>query len=70
MAQSNKRINIYNPSTDTISHEPLKDIFRYIPARVVQFRVFALDHRHHAELARAAERVFDPGVSESCSTNI
>ncbi len=70
MAQSNKRINIYNPSTDMISPEPLKDIFRYIPARVVQFRVFALDHRHHAELARAAERVFDPAVSESCLTNI
>jgi len=70
MAQSNKRINIYNPSTDMISPEPLKDIFRYIPARVVQFRVFALDHRYHAELARAAERVFDPAVSESCSTNI
>jgi HD superfamily phosphohydrolase len=70
MAQSNKRINIYNPSTDTISPEPLKDIFRYIPARVVQFRVFALDHRYNAELARAAERVFDPAVSESCSTNI
>ena len=70
MAQSNKRINIYNPSTDMISPEPLKDVFRYIPARVVQFRVFALDLRYHAELALAAERVFDPAVSESCPTNI
>ena len=70
MAQSNKRINIYNPSTDSISPEPLKDIFRYIPARVVQFRVFALDHRHDAELARAAGRIFEPAMSESCPTNI
>jgi len=70
MAQSNKRINIYNPSTDSISPEPLKDIFRYIPARVVQFRVFALDHRHDAEIARAAERIFAPPVTESCVTNI
>jgi HD superfamily phosphohydrolase len=70
MAQSNKRINIYNPSTDSISPEPLKDIFRYIPARVVQFRVFALDHRHDAELSRAAGRIFEPAMSESCPTNI
>jgi HD superfamily phosphohydrolase len=70
MAQSNKRINIYNPSTDSISPEPLKDIFRYIPARVVQFRVFALDHRNDVELARAAERIFEPTAAESCTTNI
>jgi hypothetical protein len=70
MAQSNKRVNIYNPSTDTISPEPLKDIFRYIPARVVQFRVFALDHTHDAELARAAGRIFEVPAAESCPTNI
>jgi len=70
MAQSNKRINIYNPSTDSISPEPLKDIFRYIPARVVQFRVFALDHKHDAEIARAAGRIFEPSTTESCPTNI
>lgn len=70
MAQSNKRINIYNASTEKISHEPLKDIFRYIPGRVVQFRVFALTHHYNADLARAAERIFNPAVSESCSTNI
>lgn len=70
MAQSNKRINIYNPSTDTISPEPLKEIFRYIPARVMQFRVFALDHRHDSAIARAAGRIFEPPMHESCPTNI
>ena len=58
MAESNKRINIYNPSTGHISHEPLKEIFKYIPARVVHFRIFALDHRHDVALAEAAEKLF------------
>jgi len=60
MAESNKRINIYNPSTGKTSHEPLQEIFRYIPARVVHFRVFALNHEHDAELAEAAEKIFYP----------
>jgi cobalamin biosynthesis protein CobD/CbiB len=60
MAESNKRINIYNPSTGRTSHEPLDEIFKYIPARVVHFRVFALNHKHDAELARAAEKIFYP----------
>ena len=60
MAESNKRINIYNPSTGRTSHEPLNEIFKYIPARVVHFRVFALNHKHDAELARAAEKIFYP----------
>ncbi|MCX8044617.1 MAG: HD domain-containing protein [Desulfobacterota bacterium] len=60
MAETNRRIHIYNPSTGTISAEPLHDIFRYIPARVVHFRIFALDHRHDAALAQAAEQFFYP----------
>jgi len=60
MAESNKRIHIYNPSTGTISAEPLQEVFRYIPARVVHFRIFALDHAHDAALAAAAERFFYP----------
>jgi HD superfamily phosphohydrolase len=60
MAESNKRINIYNPSTGSTSPEPLQEIFKYIPARVVHFRIFALDHRHDTELAAAAEQIFYP----------
>ena len=60
MAESNKRINIYNPSTGKTSYEPLQEIFKYIPARVVHFRVFALNHDNDAALAEAAERIFYP----------
>ncbi len=57
MAESNKRINIYNPQTGKISPEPLKDIFKYIPARVVHFRVFTLDKKYDEEIANASEKV-------------
>jgi hypothetical protein len=71
MAESNKRINIYNPQTGTISPEPLKDIFKYIPARVVHFRVFALDNKYDTEIANASEKVLSalPKASEQ-ETNL
>lgn len=56
MAQSDKSINVYNPSTGQISREPLLEIYRYIPARVVHFRIFALHHNCDAQLAAAAEK--------------
>jgi hypothetical protein len=71
MAESNKKIHIYNPSTGLISAEPLQEIFKYIPARVVHFRVFALNHRHDAALAAAAEKIFyPPSQSAAHETNL
>jgi hypothetical protein len=71
MAEGNKRINIYNPSTAATSPEPLKEIFKYIPARIVHFRVFALDHKHDEELANACEVMFDTsGAGSAYDTNI
>jgi HD superfamily phosphohydrolase len=37
MVEGNKRVNIFNPSTESISPEPLREIYRFIPARVVHF---------------------------------
>lgn len=71
MAEGNKRVNIYNPSTGRISPEPLREVFKYIPAKVVHCRVFALDHKHDAALAEAAERLFDQtSQSEAIVTNV
>jgi len=71
MAETHKRLHIYNPSTGTISAEPLQEIFRYIPARVVHFRIFALNHDHDAALAEAAERFFYPQTRGSVhETNV
>ncbi|MBU2226842.1 MAG: HD domain-containing protein [Proteobacteria bacterium] len=69
MAETEKRINIYNPATGTTSPEPLRDIYRFIPARVVHFRLFSLNHDHDEILARAAEKALD-AVEGASKTNI
>jgi len=56
MVEGEKRINIYNPLMGMTSPEPLKDIYRFIPARVVHFRVFSPSHDHDRDLSLAAEK--------------
>lgn len=69
MAEGDKKINIYNPSTESISLEPINDIYRFIPARVMHFRVFSLDHRHDEVLTVAAEEALG-ALGEVVTTNI
>jgi len=69
MAHSEKKINIFNPSTESISLEPINDIYRFIPARVMHFRVFSLDHSHDEELSLASEKVLG-SIGEIVTTNI
>jgi hypothetical protein len=69
ITEREKRINIFNPVTEKTSPEPLLDIYRFIPARVMHFRVFSLNHNYDGELSAAAEKVL--GSSEkSIPTNI
>ncbi len=51
------QIYVYDPATHTVSKEALKEFFDYLPARIVQFRIFAKDHSTDAALARVAEKV-------------
>ena len=51
------QIYVYDPATQTVSKEVLKTFFDYLPARIVQFRIFAKDHAADTVLARAAETV-------------
>jgi hypothetical protein len=69
MAETDKRINIFNPSTGQTSPEPLRDIYRFIPARVVHFRVFSLNHDHDEELTIAAEKALG-NLEGAVKTNI
>jgi HD superfamily phosphohydrolase len=69
MAQSGKQINIFNPATGRTSLEPLQDLYRFIPARVVHFRVFALDHQHDGILTEAAERALN-AAGGAVTTNL
>jgi len=64
-----RQIYVFNPSTRKVEKEPLKDFFDYIPARVVQCRVFALNHDHDKDLADIVEKVL--GIQEdSIKTNV
>jgi HD superfamily phosphohydrolase len=63
-----RQIHVFNPSTRKVEKEPLKDFFDYIPARVVQCRVFTLNHDHDEELAEIVEKVL--GIEESAKTNV
>lgn len=56
MAEGEKRINVYNPATGRTSPEPLSDIYKFIPARVVHLRVFSLNHNYDDAITRAAEK--------------
>lgn len=69
MAAAEKRVNIYNPMTGMTSPEPLKDLYRYIPARVVHFRVFSHSHQYDAELSQAAEKTLSDR-DEGLKTNL
>jgi len=69
MAETDKRINIFNPATGLTSPEPLWEIYKFIPARVVHFRVFSLTHEHDGELASAAEKVIG-SLGKTVKTNI
>jgi hypothetical protein len=69
MAETEKRINIFDPATGQTSPEPLREIYRFIPARVVHFRVFSLNHDHDDLLARAAEKTLET-VEGASRTNL
>jgi hypothetical protein len=69
MIEGEKRVNIFNPATGVTSPEPLRDLYRYIPARVVHFRVFALSHDHDEVITAAAEEALG-GLTDISKTNI
>lgn len=54
-AMGKKQIYIFDPSSREIAKESLADLFEFIPSKVVQFRVFALDHENDQLLAETAE---------------
>ncbi len=55
-AMGKKQIYLFDPSTREIAKESLADLFEFIPSKVVQFRVFALDHVNDQMLAETAEQ--------------
>jgi HD superfamily phosphohydrolase len=69
LMMGDRQIHVFNPSTRKVEKEPLKDFFDYIPARVVQCRVFTLNHDHDLILSEIVEQVL--GIQEdSIKTNV
>jgi HD superfamily phosphohydrolase len=69
IAESERRILIFDPVTGRTSPEPLREIYRFIPARVVHFRVFAQNHNHDRFLSEAAEKALETN-EEASTTNV
>src|SRR5919108_434 len=67
-AMGKKQIHIFDPSSGEITKESLAELFEFIPSKIVQYRVFALDHEHDqllAEVAESALRGRSPAVKTS-----
>jgi HD superfamily phosphohydrolase len=57
LAMGDRQIYIYDPASGRVSAEPLAELFRRLPAKVAQCRIFALEHEHDVELAESLRRV-------------
>ncbi len=68
--EETKKILIYDPATGKASSSAVADLFRYIPAQVAHYRVFALDHSHDGELAAATQAALAGQDQDSFRTNV
>ncbi len=64
------QIYVYDESRDRIETEILKELFRFIPARVIQCRIFTLSHEYDREIAAAFHKIFQLAPSDTLNTNI
>ena len=70
LTEETKKVLIYDPATGKASHSAVADLFRYIPAQVAHYRVFALDHAHDAELAAATQAALAGQGQAAFPTNL
>jgi hypothetical protein len=68
--EETKKILIYDPATEKASPRPVEELFRYIPAQVAHYRIFALDHAHDAELAAATRAALEGPGQDAFTTNV
>ncbi|HJU04083.1 MAG TPA: HD domain-containing protein, partial [Nitrospiraceae bacterium] len=60
---------VYDPGTQSVSKEPLEEFLDLLPTRLIQFRLYALNHDTDEALSRAAATVLNRAPS-SCDTNL
>jgi HD superfamily phosphohydrolase len=64
------QIYIFNESSNLVETEILKELFRFIPVRVTQCRIFTLNHEYDREIASAFHQIFQLAPSATLTTNI
>jgi hypothetical protein len=57
LAMGDRQIYVYDGVTGRVSREALAALFKYLPGKVAQCRIFARDHRHDGALTEAFRRV-------------
>jgi hypothetical protein len=63
------QIHVYDPSGQTVSKEDLTELFKFIPAKIAQCRIFARSHEHDRFLAEVARKIL--GTEQASSkTNL
>jgi uncharacterized protein len=56
IGMQDRQIYVYDAATRNVSAEPLKELLKYLPGKVAQCRIFAMNHEHDPLLARALEQ--------------
>jgi uncharacterized protein len=59
LKMGDRQIYVYDSATKRVSEEPLTEILKYLPGKVAQCRIFAIDHTHDAELTTALRRALN-----------
>jgi uncharacterized protein len=57
LGMGDRQIYVYDSAAGRVSAEPLAALFKYLPGKVAQCRIFARDHRHDRELTAAFRQV-------------
>ncbi len=56
LKMGDRQIYVFDASRGEVAAEPLTELLKYLPGKVAQCRIFAVNHDHDAELATALER--------------
>src|SRR5687767_4081546 len=59
LKMGDRQIYVFDAAAQRVSEEPLTEILKYLPGKVAQCRIFAMDHDHDAELALALKRALN-----------
>ena len=69
LSMGDRQIYVYDGVSGHVSAEPLAALFKHLPAKVAQCRIFAMTHEHDAALTAALKRALNEEPS-SIVTNV